>query len=130
MFVSNLFKRCSFQINDNLDLVNLLGFECLLTALEFVTPGVFHFFNDPLCDIFWVCCLKKFHKLNLASIDDHNWPALFVSLMETNRHELSDGIFFPHEVMLKKQVDLHLLSPSSVFNKGLESNFLIEFCCN
>ena len=119
VFVGYLLESCPFQIDKQLNLVNFLRFERLLAAFELVSPGVFHFLDDPFRDVLRVRALEKLHQLDLASIYDQNGPPLLVCLVETHGHELSDRVLFAHEVMLQQQVNLHLLPPSGVFNDGL-----------
>ena len=100
MLVSDLLECCSFQIDDNLDLIDFLWLICLLTSFKSIPPCDFHFFYDPLGNIFWVRALKKFHELKLTCIDNQNGSTLFVCFMEADWHKLSDSVLFAHEVVL------------------------------
>ena len=109
LFIGEVLKLASLEVDDELDLVDILGEDYLLALLEFHSPGVLQFFDEVMDQQISgiVDGLHKFFELNLADLDEEQGSSLFVGGVEPVGAQL---LYF---VVLREFKVLHYLVTNS-----------------
>ena len=123
--VGDLLEGRSFQVHDDADLIHGEAQNCL-DNVEFLAPGVLKLAYYEFSDCFWVCLAENLVSFDLASINEEDRTASFVDFVEARWHELSNDIFFAHEVVVKQHVNLVTAAPLDVLSHRCECPSLIE----